>query len=282
MKNNKIEEQKKLSGKDGFEKFYEKIFSDRWENLKKSLLDESVYAEISHDGCEKYFLDPASVFASSLLPVENAEKILDLCAAPGGKTLVLSSRMNENSVLFSNERSFQRKQRLFQVCKSSLPEKIFNKVKISCSDGKKWCLSQKECFDSILLDAPCSSERHVLKDSKYLNSWSPSRIKSLAMEQWALISSAYRLVKPSGFLLYSTCALSFQENDGIIERLLKKFPDSSLVYEKSEPSFSDEIQKFCKMPFIPVFERTPFGFHILPDKNKGSGPIWFSLIQKKN
>ena len=86
MKNNKIEDQKKISGKDGFEQFYEKIFSDRWENLKKSLLDESVYAEISHDGCEKYFLDPASVFASSLLPVENAEKILDLCAAPGGNT----------------------------------------------------------------------------------------------------------------------------------------------------------------------------------------------------
>lgn len=282
MKKNKTEGQKKLTGKDGFEKFYEEIFKDRWENLKKSLLDESVYATICHDGCEQYFLDPASVFASSLLPVKNAEKILDLCAAPGGKTLVLASKMNENSVLFSNERSFQRKQRLFQVCKSSLPEEIFNKVKISCSDGKKWCLSQKECFDSILLDAPCSSERHVLKDSKYLNSWSPSRIKSLAMEQWALISSAYRLLKPSGFLLYSTCALSFQENDGIIERLLKKFSDSSLVYEKSEPSFSDEIQKFCKMPFIPVFERTPFGFHILPDKNKGSGPIWFSLIQKKN
>lgn len=271
-----------MKGSEGFEKYYSELFKERWPQLKKSLLEESVYAEFCMNGCEKYFLDPASVFAASQLPVENCENLLDLCAAPGGKTLIISSRMEKESVLVSNERSAQRKQRLVQVVDTCLPESVRARIKISCSDGSKWCTTQTECYDSILLDAPCSSERHVLQDLKYLEEWSPSRIKSLAMEQWALISSAYRLLVPGGYLLYSTCALCPEENDMLIARLLKKFPEAKLVFESCEPVFPEMLNEWCRMPYIPVPERTSCGFHILPDSNKGSGPIWFSLIKKMN
>ncbi len=267
-----------LHAKEGFEQYYTNLYGSRWLSLKSSFLQEQVYATFNNSDCENYFLDPASVFAASLLPVENAKNILDLCAAPGGKTLIISSRMSEDAVLVSNERSPARKNRLFQVVQNCLPESIKSRIKIACSDGKKWCLKQTECFDSILLDAPCSSERHVYNDEKYLNQWSPSRIKSLAMEQWALLSSAYRMLTPGGFLLYSTCALSVEENDKIIERLLKKFSDATLVY--SDLSKMNDVQSFCKMPFIPIPEKTDFGFHILPDVNNGAGPIWFSLVKK--
>lgn len=270
----------KLRGKDGFEKYYSDLFDARWENLRNSLFGESVYAEWNAGGVEKYFLDPASVFAALQLPVLGGKKFLDMCAAPGGKTLVIASRMPDDASLVSNERSPQRKQRLVQVCENCLPEKINSRIKISCSDAAKWCTTQTEAYDRILLDAPCSSERHVLQDEKYLSEWSPARIKSLAMEQWALLSCAYRLLEPGGFLLYSTCALCPAENDEVVSRLLKKFDDVKFVFADSEPCVPENISDFCRMDSVPVPERTKYGFHILPDQKEKCGPIWFTLVQK--
>lgn len=274
----------KLRGKEGFEEFYSNIFGSRWETLKKALFSENRYARIFSTGKEDYFLDPASLFCAFQLPLSNAERILDMCAAPGGKTLVISHRMNEDALLFSNERSQTRKKRLLEVCDNSLPEEIRERVTISCQDGSVLCKKISEPFDAILLDAPCSSERHVMADEKYLNEWSENRIKTLSMEQWALISSAYRLLSPGGYLLYSTCALCPQENDEIILRLLKKFEDSYLYFDenKTSPSLSpSDFSSFAELPEIPDFEKTRAGFHILPDKASGMGPIWFSLIGKR-
>ena len=267
-KKNSRNQPEKLRGADGFEKYYSELFGERWPTLRESLFGETVYAELSCGGAEKYFLDPASVFAALQLPLEGAEHILDMCAAPGGKTLVIASRMAEDAELVSNERSPARKNRLAQVVQNCLPEEIRNRIKISCSDGAKWCTTQTEVYDRILLDAPCSSERHVLADEKYLSQWSPSRIKSLSMEQWALLSSAYRLLVPGGYLLYSTCALCPSENDGVVSRLFKKFSDAELCFTDSEPSVKDNIERFCSLPPLIQPERTEFGFHILPDTQK--------------
>lgn len=273
----------KLKGEEGFESFYSQIFGGRWPLLKEALGGETVYAEWNGGGTEKYYLDPASVFAAMMLPVKSDGenlKILDMCAAPGGKTLVIATRMSEDAELVSNERSAQRKQRLVQVCDTCLSPSIRERIKISCSDGAKWCTTQTEVYDRILLDAPCSSERHVLADEKYLSEWSPNRIKTLAMEQWALLSSAYRLLVPGGYILYSTCALCPQENDEVVARLFKKFDNAELVYKDSIPSIREDYSAYCKMDVIPVPERTELGFHILPDQKEKCGPIWFTLIRK--
>lgn len=274
-------EKEKLRGKNGFETYYSNLFGERWPHLKNALLSEQIYAEWNGGGNEKYFLDPASVFAAMQLPILNGKKFLDMCAAPGGKTLVIATRMEEDAILVSNERSAQRKMRLTKVCDSCLSENIKERIKIVCSDAAVWCKTQSEVYDRILLDAPCSSERHVLQDEKYLSEWSPARIKSLAMEQWSLLSCAFRLLEKGGFLLYSTCALCPTENDEIIARLLKKFENAKLVFTEKMPEISEDFSSFCKMPVIPVSERTKYGFHILPDKNNGCGPIWFSLVQKE-
>lgn len=269
----------KLCGKEGFETYYSALFKERWPALKNALFAENVYARIFHKDCEEYFLDPASVFAAMCLPLENSERILDMCAAPGGKSLVIASRMPEDATLLSNERSPQRKKRLTQVIENSLPQEIKKRITVTCSDAAKMCIKQTEVYDRILLDAPCSSERHVLSDEKYLAEWSPSRIKSLSMEQWALLSSAYRLLVPGGYLLYSTCALCPCENDDVVARLFKKFDDVELVFAYDEPKILNQFD-FCKMDIMPVPERTKYGFHILPDQKEKCGPIWFTLIKK--
>lgn len=273
--------QLKTKGKAGFEEYYSSLFGERWQNLKESFATESVYATFQLKDCEPYYLDPASVFAACQLPLEGAKDILDLCAAPGGKTLILASNMDDDAVLVSNERSPSRKNRLVQVCNQCLPESISSRIKISCSDGSKWCTTQTECYDRILLDVPCSSERHVLADEKYLTEWSPNRIKTLAMEQWALLSSAYRLLVPGGYLVYSTCALCPAENDDVVSRLFKKFDDVELPLKNRMPEITEDFSSFCKMDVVPEPERTEFGFHILPDQKEKCGPIWFTLIRKK-
>lgn len=271
----------KLSGAEGFEQYYSGLYGERWQKIKESFAGENQAVEYKVPGAEKsYFLDSASVLAALSLPLNGAENILDLCAAPGGKTLVLASRMPEDAKLSSNERSADRKHRLAVVVESCLPPEISERITVSCSDGSTWCTRQSECFDRILLDAPCSSERHVIADSKYLNSWSLSRIKTVTMEQWALLSSAYRLLEVNGILLYSTCALCPQENDEMIERLYKKFNKDGQAFKLLEPEFDlSEIQDFVNIS-LPDYEKTKYGFQILPDKQKGAGPIYFSILQK--
>lgn len=273
----------KLSGAEGFEQYYRGLYGERWDTLKKAFEGEGASVEYHVPGAEKpYFLDSASVLAALCLPLENATDILDLCAAPGGKTIILASRMPKDATLSSNERSPERKHRLAVSVETCLPPSISERVKTSCSDGATWCTRQTECFDRILLDAPCSSERHVLADPKYLNTWSPSRIKTVTTEQWALLSSAYRLLKSGGVLLYSTCALCPQENDGMIERLFKKFNKDGKAFELIEPDVGkglSEIADFFKET-LPQFEKTQFGYMIMPDKQLGAGPIYFSIVRK--
>ena len=222
------------------------------------------------------------MLAALCLPLEGAVNILDLCAAPGGKTLVLASRMAPDAKLSSNERSPERKHRLATVVQTCLPPEISERVITSCSDGATWCTRQSECFDRILLDAPCSSERHVIADPKYLNTWSPSRIKTVTTEQWALLSSAYRLLRPQGILLYSTCALCPEENDGMIERLYKKFNKDGTAFTLLEPAPDlSQISAFAPALTLPGFEKTKYGYMIMPDRQKGAGPIYFSIIRKE-
>ena len=263
-------------GAAGFERYYSELYADRWPLLKQAFAAPADSVEYHVPEAQKsYYLDSASILAALCLPLSQAHDILDLCAAPGGKTLVLASRMLLDAELSSNERSPQRKHRLATVVQECLPPQINERIKVSCSDGSTWCTRQTECFDSILLDAPCSSERHVIADPKYLEQWSLSRIKTVTMEQWALLSSAYRLLRKDGFLLYSTCALCPQENDKMLERLAKKFP-VEFIMPSPDPSQISACADFV----LPEYEKTEYGYQVLPDASNGAGPIYFSLIKK--
>ena len=112
------------SGAQAFDDYYGSIFGPRWQSIKESFFKESRYFEFALDGCKPYYLDAASVLAALALPLKENSKILDLCAAPGGKSLVLASRMDETSSLVSNERSAERRNRLLSVVSESLPPDI--------------------------------------------------------------------------------------------------------------------------------------------------------------
>ena len=286
-------QEKTLKGEAGFDAYYARQFKERWPSLRAALLKNARYVPIPAKvgGAKEYFLDAASVSAALALPTAGCKRVLDMCAAPGGKSLVLAHKILEEArshaaegaqienllpeTFVCNEVSGARRSRLAAVLDTYVDPVMHSRIAITGFDGAKWCLYERESFDAVLLDAPCSSERHVLQDPKYLAQWSPSRIKHTAQTQWALLSSAFRLLKTGGHVLYATCALSVQENDGTVKKLLGKFENAHLVSVTIPQKFFS-----CTLPVREKWEQTECGFHILPDAHEGAGPLYFSLIQK--
>lgn len=261
---------KKTSGAELFDAYYSELYGERWNSLKAALLGDPCQCGYSHNLLKTYYLDTGSVRAAKALPLDGAEQIADFCAAPGGKSLVIASTMPDGATLVSNERSRDRKTRLQKVLDEHLPEEIRSRVSVSGFDASCWCNHEREAYDRILLDAPCSSERHVMADPKYLALWTPARVRNLAVAQWALLSSAFLVLKSGGYMVYSTCALAYAENDGVIKKLLKKYEGASVVtLPETDPD------GLCNG------EKTEFGIHVLPDKQNGAGPLYFALIHKE-
>ena len=242
------------------------MFGERWPALLEALKGEGCATELRFgDGLEPYYLDEASVFAAKSLGVEPGDRVLDMCAAPGGKSLVLASGLKGEGSLQSNDRSPDRRLRLSHVLENSLPEQWRSVVSVTGYDGVKFGMHKKESYDRILLDAPCSSDRHVLNAPEHLKVWSVKRVKRLAVEQGSLLASAVDALAPGGTLVYSTCALSPMENDDVVKKILKKRPAMRL----------DEIAQ------IPAgADRTECGVHILPDRAAGRGPIYCARLVK--
>jgi 5-methylcytosine rRNA methyltransferase NSUN4 len=211
-----------------------------------------------------YVMDPASFYPAVALGVQPGEEILDMCAAPGGKTLILAEMLEEEGRLVSNEPSDRRRARLRAVIEDYAPKDwIEAHSKVTGHDGMRWCLHETEAFDRILLDAPCSGERHLLADPSEMSQWSPARSKNLAVRQYALLASALQVVRHGGRIVYSTCSISTIENDSVIARLLKKREGKAIVKPLS----------------FEIGEATEHGWQILPDRG-GYGPIYLAALER--
>lgn len=256
------------SGAEAFRQHYEALFGDRWPRLEAALATEPDSVAFSAGpGLEPYYLDSASIFAASCLEIPEGGRALDACAAPGGKSLVLASRLGPGAHLVANELSADRGRRLRAVLDRHLPPELRSRVEVTRRDAAAMCRSSKAAFDAILLDAPCSSERHVLTDEAALAAWSPARIRGLAVRQWALLSSALIMLKSGGCLVYSTCALSPEENDRVVARASARY-GAALAFEAPRYEGPGEA------------EAAEYGLMILPDRAAGAGPMYVSQMKK--
>jgi len=164
---------------------------------------------------------------SSLLPIkildpQPDEKILDMCAAPGSKATFISERMEHSGVLVANELSSSRSKKLT----ANLDRMGCTNVVVTQSDGTFMNNFIDQEFDKILLDAPCSSEGYGRKDSKFFSTmWSEQKIFGAAKIQKKLIESAFKMLRPGGTLVYSTCTSAPEENEAVVEHLCKTFGD---------------------------------------------------------
>ncbi|MCA9369436.1 MAG: RsmB/NOP family class I SAM-dependent RNA methyltransferase [Pseudomonadales bacterium] len=160
--------------------------------------------------------------ASSLLPVlalnpHPGEYILDACAAPGGKALFIAEQLGDSHTLIANDLSRARRDRM---------KKVFadyeEKVGVWGMKAELICKKAPEAFDKILLDAPCSSEAHIYTNKEELDKWTPNRIKGLKKRQVGLLNGVWHALKPGGTLVYSTCAVTPEENEWVVGKFLKK------------------------------------------------------------
>lgn len=270
---------KKEAGEACFNGYYEEIYKDRWARLKEALTQESAGIGVSYEGYPSYYLDAGSIAAACALPVDSAESVLDLCAAPGGKTLILSRLVNKDAAITANELSAERRTRLLRVLNDHVPHEKRQKITVTPFDGSIMYKKNKDSFDAVLLDAPCSSERHVLMSPFHLSQWTKARIRNLSYTQWSLLSASFLMVKENGYLLYSTCALAPEENDGVISKLCKKY-DNVQIVDIDCDTIKLKVEEISGKEVFIHPEKTKYGLHILPDTSNGSGPLFFCLIKK--
>ena len=135
------------------------------------------------------------------MKIQPDNKVLDLCAAPGGKTFSILQRLDKDTgSLTVNELSADRRRRLRKVLDAYIPPHVLENVTVLGRDGTRF-FDEPEQYDRVLLDAPCSSERHVLHDLKELELWTPKRTTLSAKRQYALLKAALHSVRVDGLVL---------------------------------------------------------------------------------
>ncbi len=245
-----------------FTDYHQQLLGDRWEALAKALKESVPHYELK--GLKSYFLDEASVWVAEELEVQPGQRVLDLCAAPGGKTLVLAKALNGEGALTSNDRSANRRARLKKVIEEHLDEKQRSIVRVTGHDAAKWGLFETGIYDRILLDAPCSSERHVFNSPEHLKQWSPARAKNMAITQYAILCAAMTALKIGGELVYSTCSINPIENEEVIAKFLKKRKGVAEVIPRRGERGEERL----------------LGYNLWPDQLEGRGPLYFCRLRK--
>lgn len=172
-----------------------------------------------------YIQEPSAMSPGAYLPIEPGDRVLDMCAAPGGKSTQLAARMKQEGVLVSNDISASRVKALLKNL-----ENFGNRNGIVTSEtserlARKW----PGYFDKILIDAPCSGEGMFRKNENATKSWEAYGVQHCANLQRMILEDAVTLLKSDGMILYSTCTFSPEENEGMIDEFLKKHPDFKVV-----------------------------------------------------
>lgn len=161
---------------------------------------------------------------AAFLPVEPGDRVLDLCAAPGGKSTALAAKLQGEGILLSNDISASR-------CKPLLKNMemagISNAV-ITCESPEKLADRFFGYFDKVLVDAPCSGEGMFRREPSMVKSWSLEEVNRYAELQREILSHAAQMVKPGGYLLYSTCTFAREEDEQTVEYFLEQNADFSL------------------------------------------------------
>lgn len=172
-----------------------------------------------------YIQEPSAMTPGTVIDAQPGEWIIDLCAAPGGKTTQIASAMAGQGLLVSNDISPGRVKNLNKNVQIS---GIRNAVVLS-EDPVKLAKKWPQQFDKVLIDAPCSGEGMFRKEPKLVSSWESEGPDSFVPVQRLILSSAHELLKPGGELVYSTCTYNLEENEKNILWFLESCPDMELV-----------------------------------------------------
>ncbi len=219
-----------------------------------------------------YIQEPSAMSTASFLPVERGDRVLDLCAAPGGKSTELGGKLMGEGLLVSNDISISRTKALLH----NIEMAGISNVLVLSEEPAKLVPRFRGFFDKILVDAPCSGEGMFRKDPAMIREWSEEKVALYGKIQKEIIVEAAKMLKPGGKLIYSTCTFAPDENEKTVEHLLRECEDMSLVelpmiegFDTGHPNWGDtgseELRK-CR--------------RIWPHKVKGEGHF-VALFEKR-
>ena len=187
-----------------------------------------------HDAGLYYIQEPSAMAAAEMVDPKPGERVLDLCAAPGGKTTHIAEKMEQQGFLLTNEIHPARAKILSQNVERM---GITNAVVTNETPAR---LAQRfpAYFDRIMVDAPCSGEGMFRKDPEACAEWSPKNVEICSMRQLDILDSAAVMLRPGGRLVYSTCTFSPEENEGTISQFLKQNPHFEIEHVQVYEGFS--------------------------------------------
>ncbi len=172
-----------------------------------------------------YLQEPSAMAPAAMLPIEPGDKVLDLCAAPGGKSTELAARLQGRGMLVSNDISYSRARALLKNLElTGVPN-----ICVLSESPEKLAGVWPEFFDKILVDAPCSGEGMFRRDEAMVKDWQQHGPDYYAPIQREIAGRAVEMLKPGGLLLYSTCTFSKKEDEETIRYLLDTNPNLELV-----------------------------------------------------
>lgn len=163
-----------------------------------------------------YIQEPSAMTTASLLPIEEGDIVLDLCAAPGGKSTELAAKLNRTGLLVTNDISNSRAKALLKNIE------VFGvgNVLVTSEPPNELAKRFPMFFDKILIDAPCSGEGMFRKQNNMTTAWEKNGVDLFVGLQHSILKEAVDMLKPGGMIIYSTCTFSKEENEQSIEYLL--------------------------------------------------------------
>ena len=216
----------------------------------------------------------SSIAAVMAMGVEPGQDVLDLCAAPGAKTSLIHRRQQGRGILVANELSRARTRRMDAL----LRRLRIKDVDIRTGPGETLGGSHERCFDRVLADVPCSGEgRFHLSDSASWSRWSESAIRGLSKRQVALLESACRTLRPGGRVLYATCTMAPEENEQVVDRVLRRgrTPMELLPVELPISGIRPGMRGWGDKEFLPEIDRT---VRVVP--GTGMTPFYMACLRR--
>ncbi|MFX1576388.1 MAG: RsmB/NOP family class I SAM-dependent RNA methyltransferase [Promethearchaeota archaeon] len=221
-----------------------------------------------------YVQEGGSMIPPVILDPQPTDLVLDLCAAPGSKTTQIAQMMSNEGAIIANDRSFRRLTSLghnIQVCG------VINTITLR-QDGRHLSTRLPLQCDRILVDVPCTASGHLRSKSPQFKVPNPKRILGIQTVQKGLLTAAFRLLKPTGVLVYSTCSLHPEENEAVVHHLLKNSSDASL--ERPQISNLQSHQGITQWNDTPYQEALTDCLRIYPHDNDTDG-FFIALIRKQ-
>ena len=224
----------------------------RIEHAKKERRD--IGNLIEHSLGYFYIQEAASMIPPVVLDPKPNDIVLDIAASPGSKTTQIAQYMQNKGILVANDYTIERMKPLsinLQRCG------VTNAI-MTLMQGQ-WFKRSKIEFDKVQVDAPCSGTGTIRKSLKTIGIWNPDMIRRLSITQKQLIETGFNLLKQNGTLVYSTCSLEPQENEEVVDFLLKKYENAKLeeirlklkksspVFEFDDKKYGDEIKKCLRI-----------------------------------